>query len=113
LENFHGPANAAAFSAITLDALHPGLQPGASFPNGWFYGVPLGFGELAQQLAWPGGAPFLGLLTSGGYMLNLSLPAGATTALTGTTVWSVGVAFDPLTGFASVVDTTAPTAFTL
>jgi hypothetical protein len=113
LENVDGPPNALAYSAITLDVLHPGLQPAVSFPNGWFYGVPMGFIEVAQQVTWPGGLPFVGFLDGTGYMLNFTLPAGSTTALAGATLWSVGVAYDPLTGFASVGDTTDPTSFTL
>jgi hypothetical protein len=113
LENVDGPPNALAYSAITLDILHPGLQPAVSFPNGWFYGVPMGLIEVAQQITWPGGLPFVGFLDGSGYMLNFTLGAGSTTGLTGATIWSVGVAYDPLTGFASVGDTTDPTSFTL
>jgi hypothetical protein len=114
LENVEGPGNALAFSAITLDLVHPGLPANQTFPNGWFFGVPMGFPELFQQITWPGGLPFTGILDPCGYLFNFALPAGTTTGLAGlATIWSVGVAFDPLTGFATVGDTTAPTAFPL
>ena len=114
LENVDGPANAIAFSAITVDILHPGLPGNATFPNGWFFGVPIGFGELQLEISWPGGLPFTGVLDPAGYLLNFTLPAGTTTGLAGVaTIWSVGVALDPATGFASIGDTTDPTAFAL
>jgi hypothetical protein len=114
LENVDGPANSLAFSAVTLDLLHPGLPANQTFPNGWFFGVPMGFPELFQQITWPGGLPFTGILGPNGYLFNFALPTGTTSGLAGiATVWSVGVAFDPLTGFATVGDTTDPTAFPL
>ena len=114
LENVDGPANAIAFSAITVDILHPGLPANVNFPNGWFFGVPIGFGELQLEISWPGGLPFTGVLDGSGYLLNFTLPAGTTTGLAGfATIWSVGVALDPATGFASIGDTTDPTAFAL
>ncbi len=114
LENVEGPANAVAFSAITVDILHPGLPPATNFPNGWFFGVPIGFGELQLEITWPGGLPFTGVLDGCGYLLNFNLPSGTTTGLAGiATVWSVGLALDPATGFSSLADTTAPTAYPL
>lgn len=114
LENVNGPANAFAFSAITLDILHPGLPPSMSFPNGWFFGVPMGEDELLTQINWPGFLPFAGFLDGTGYLLNFTLPAGTTSALAGAaTVWSVGVALDPATGFTTIADVTPPKAFPL
>jgi len=114
LENVEGPANAIAFSAITVDILHPGLAPAVNFPNGWFFGVPIGFGELQLEITWPGGLPFTGVLDGCGYLLNFTLPAGTTTGLAGlATIWSVGLGLDPATGFASLADTTIPTAYAL
>jgi hypothetical protein len=114
LENVDGPANSLAFSAVTLDLLHPGLPANQTFPNGWFFGVPMGFPELFQQITWPGGLPFTGILDPAGYLFNFVLPGGTTSGLAGlATIWSVGVAFDPLTGFATVSDATDPTAFPL
>ncbi|HYC76435.1 MAG TPA: hypothetical protein VEI02_02300, partial [Planctomycetota bacterium] len=55
--------------------------------------------------------PFLSLLSPSGYSLNVDLPGGFVSAFIGANLWSVGVAFDPATGFASVADTTAPTAY--
>lgn len=114
LEIGGGPANSLEFSAITLDLLHPGLPANQSFPNGWFFGVPMGFPELFQELTWPGGAPFTGILDAAGYRFAFALPAGTTSGFAGiATVWSVGVAFDPSTGFTTVNGFTDPTAFPL
>jgi predicted RNA-binding protein with TRAM domain len=114
LENVDGPAGAIAFSAVTLDILHPGLAANVNFPNGWFFGVPMGFAELQAQISWPGGLPFTGLLDASGYLLNFTLPAGSVSGLSGiATVWSVGVALDPATGFSSIGDLTIPTAYPL
>ncbi|HYC78316.1 MAG TPA: hypothetical protein VEI02_11880, partial [Planctomycetota bacterium] len=113
LENVDGPPGAIAYSAVTLDILHPGLPAAVTFPNGWFYGVPLSFTELVTQLSLPAPQPFLSLLSPSGYSLNVDLPGGFVSAFIGANLWSVGVALDPLTGFASVADTTAPTAYTI
>ncbi|HYC78237.1 MAG TPA: hypothetical protein VEI02_11480, partial [Planctomycetota bacterium] len=113
LENVDGPPGAIAYSAITLDILHPGLPAAVTFPNGWFYGVPISFTELLTQLTLPPPQPFLSLLSPTGYSLNLDLPGGFVSAFIGANLWSVGVAFDPATGFTSVADTTAPTAYTI
>jgi len=114
LENVDGPPFTLAYSAITADMLKTSVPPAQSFPNGWFYGLPMDIAfEIVPQLTWPGGAPFVTILDGAGYSLNLSLPTGTTASLSGWTVWSVGVAFDPLTGFSTVADTTDPTAFLL
>jgi hypothetical protein len=86
------------FAPLTLDFLHPGLPPGASFPNGWFYGVPLTFSELTAQVTWPGGLPFLGILDPIGNAVAVNLPPGTLSAISGATIWSVALNFDPLTG---------------
>ncbi|HYC78236.1 MAG TPA: hypothetical protein VEI02_11475, partial [Planctomycetota bacterium] len=54
LENVDGPPGAVAYSAITLDILHVGLPAAVTFPNGWFFGVPMGFVELTTQLGFGG-----------------------------------------------------------
>ncbi|HYC76021.1 MAG TPA: hypothetical protein VEI02_00195, partial [Planctomycetota bacterium] len=113
LENVDGPPGAVAYSAVTLDLLHPGLPAASTFPNGWFYGVPIGFAEVLAQLTQPPPQPFLSLLDGSGYSLNANLPPGAVSSLLGATLWSVGVALDPATGFASIEDVTAPTASTI
>ncbi|HYC77503.1 MAG TPA: hypothetical protein VEI02_07735 [Planctomycetota bacterium] len=113
LENVDGPPGAIAYSGITLDILHPGLPAAQTFPNGWFYGVPLSFTEFLTQLSLPPPQPFLSLLDGTGYSLNLDLPGGFVSAFIGANLWSVGVALDPATGFSSVADTTAPTAYTI
>lgn len=99
------------FAPLTLDFLHPGLPPAASFPNGWFYGVPLGLGELIQQLTWPGGVPFLGVLDATGYAVPVDLPPGTLSVVSGATIWSVALAVDPLLGI--VVDVAEPNAFVI
>lgn len=114
LENVDGPPNAIAISVITLDYLHAGLPGNVTFPNGWFFGIPIDYFEFLTQISWPGGLPFASILDGSGYSLNLTLPTGTVSGLSGiATVWSVGVALDPATGFASIADRTDPTAYAL
>ena len=115
LENVDGPPNALVISAVTLDILHAGLPVNATFPNGWFFGVPMGVQELITQITWPGGLPFFHNLDGAGYKLNLQAPNGTTFGFgvggLNASIWSVGVAFDPATGFATVQQVTAPTTY--
>lgn len=114
LETLDGPSGGFVYAAVTLDVLHPGMPAGTSFPNGWWYGVPMGGPELIAQLTWPGGLPFVGILNPAGYLQHFSGPLGGLSALAGlATIWSVGIALDPLTGFANVADVTPPTAYPL
>ncbi len=109
IESHDGPPGAVAFMAVTLDILHPGLSTGATFPNGWWFGVPIGFAEFATQVNFPGGLPFLAVLDQTGSATHLDLPMGSTAAFAGAKLWLVGAAFDPATGFATISATTDPT----
>jgi hypothetical protein len=117
LENVDGPPNALVITAMTLDILHPGLSPSADYPNGWFFGVPMGIQELVSELTWPGGLPFFHTLDAVGYRLNFALPNGTTAGFGAggfnASIYSVGVAFDPATGFAEVQQVTAPTLYVI
>lgn len=109
VETHDGPAGALMFAAATLDVLHAGLPPAQSFPNGWWFGVPMGFVELLQQSTNPGGLNFVAALDPAGYALHFDLPAGTLLGPPGLyNLWIVGVAFDPATGFATVADVTDP-----
>ena len=109
IESHDGPPGAVAFMAVTLDILHPGLATGVTFPNGWWFGVPLGFAEFAAEVNFPGGLPFLTVLDQTGAATHLDLPAGSTAAFAGAKLWLVGAAFDPATGFSTISATTDPT----
>jgi hypothetical protein len=111
LETVSGISGALVYSAITLDIIHSGLPPSMTFPNGWYYGVPMLLSDISAQILFPPPSPFLTTLDSSGYSENLNLPAGTVSGLIGVTLWSVGVAFDPATGFATVAEVTDPTAF--
>lgn len=110
-ETLNGVPGALVFSAITLDILHPGLPANMTFPNGWFYGLPMLFADVVAQLLTPPPSVFTSFVDSAGYSENLNLPAGSVSGLIGVTLWSVGLEFDPATGFALVSRVTDPTAY--
>jgi hypothetical protein len=89
-----GPPNLLFFTAATLNE--------GNFPFGAFYGVDISAAEIAAEVFWPGGLPFLGFLDSTGAATNLTLPNAP---LLGLHVYMVSTAYDPATGFAFVAAT--------
>lgn len=85
----HGPPGGLFFTAVTAFE--------GNFPLGSFFGIDITSGELAAQLTWPGGLPFVGSLDAAGAATNLALPAGPPL---GIQLYMVSLALDPATGFA-------------
>lgn len=85
----HGPPGGLFFTAVTAFE--------GAFPLGAFFGVDVSSGELAAQLTWPGGLPFVGALDAAGAATNIALPAGPPL---GFQLYMVSLALDPATGFA-------------
>jgi hypothetical protein len=88
--------------AIVVNAL---TATGAGFPNGYFFGLAIPFGELLMELTY--GPPFLATLDgSGGY----SFTVGGLVAPLGVTLYGVAVTLDAA---GAPLDSSAPASFTL